>query len=152
MSRESRATFVLSHSPRTTCRHDSLRRDAARDIPKSVSNGELGGKCKAERYLRYSARVGGRGLWGLAMGAQYPHRGPEGADAMAGKRGMPGLRRHRGRGRGLVRLNGHDWWLGAWPVTVFRPGQKTSVLFNGPVISGEDVLSGFSCSVVDLFP
>jgi Uma2 family endonuclease len=37
-------------------------------------------------------------------------------------------------------------------VAVYRPGQEPRILSNGEVLSGEDVLPGFSCPVAELFP
>jgi Uma2 family endonuclease len=37
-------------------------------------------------------------------------------------------------------------------VTVYRPGQKMTVLGENETLSGADVLPGFSCRVADLFP
>jgi Uma2 family endonuclease len=37
-------------------------------------------------------------------------------------------------------------------VTVYRPGQEQRTLTNSDVLTGEDVLPGFSCPVSQLFP
>ena len=37
-------------------------------------------------------------------------------------------------------------------VAVFRSGKDSSILYNGDVLSGEDVLPGFSCPVAEVFP
>ena len=45
-------------------------------------------------------------------------------------------------------------WL-VWPdtrsITVHRPGQEPSILHEHDVITGEDVLPGFQCTVAELF-
>jgi Uma2 family endonuclease len=37
-------------------------------------------------------------------------------------------------------------------VTVYRPGQSQVLLTNSDVLTGEDVLPGFRCTVAELFP
>lgn len=37
-------------------------------------------------------------------------------------------------------------------VTVYRPGREQQILTNSDVLTGEDVLPGFSCPIQELFP